>query len=119
MDADIANAEIEREQVAARQRTQIQAIEVEVRNAVKALETAQQRVNAARRGRENAELQLEGERKLFEVGRSTQFLLFQRENTLTLARSSETRAETDFGKALAEVNRVTGRTLEVSGIKID
>ena len=119
VDADIANAEIEREQVAARQRTQIQAIEVEVRNAVKALETAQQRVNAARRGRENAELQLEGERKLFEVGRSTQFLLFQRENTLTLARSSETRAETDFGKALAELNRVTGRTLEVSGIKID
>jgi len=119
VDADIANAELEKEQVAARSRNQIQAIGVEVRNAVKALDTAQQRVIAARRGRANAELQLEGERKLFEVGRSTQYLLFQRENTLTNARNNEIRAETDYNKAMAEYNRATGRVLELNGISID
>jgi len=119
IDADIANAEIEKEQVSARSRIQSQSVTVEVRNAVKGLETAQQRVIAARRGRANAELQLEGERKLFEVGRSTQYLLFQRENTLTNARNNEIRAETDYNKAMAEYNRVTGRVLELNGISID
>lgn len=119
LDADIANAELEQRQVEARQRIQVQAVEVEVRNAVKGLETAQQRVIAARRGRESAELQLEGERKLFEVGRSTQYLLFQRENALASSRSAETRAETDFNKALADYHRATGRVLELNGITID
>ncbi len=119
VDADIANAEIEQQQVGARRRNQIQLIEVEVRNAVKALETAQQRVLSARRGRENAELQLEGERKLFEVGRSTQYLLFQRENALTNSRNNEVRAETDYSKALADYQRATGTILELNGIAVD
>jgi len=119
VDADIANAAIEQQQVGARRRNQIQQIEVEVRNAVKALETAQQRVLSARRGRENAELQLEGERKLFEVGRSTQYLLFQRENALTNARNNEVRAETDYSKAVADYHRATGTVLDLNGIAVD
>jgi outer membrane protein len=119
VDADIATAELERQQVDARSRTQVQVISVEVRNAVKGVETAQQRVLSARRGRENAELQLEGERKLFEVGRSTQFLLFQRENALTNSRNIEIRAETDYNKALADYHRAVGTVLELNGITID
>jgi outer membrane protein TolC len=91
---------------------------VEVRNAVQAVETGRQRVLAARRARENAEIQLEGERKLFENGRSTTFLLFQRENALTNARNAEIRAETDYNKAIANLQRATSTTFQMNNIQV-
>ena len=94
---------------------------VEVRNAVQAVETSRQRVFTARRARENAEMQLEGERKLYEAGssRSSTFLLFQRENTLTNARNAEIRAETDYNKALADLQRVTSTAFRANNITVD
>lgn len=116
--ADLAGAEIGRQRLQAVARTQELNIEVEVRNAVQAVETARQRVLAARSARENAELQLTGERRLFEVGRSTTFLLFQRENQLVNARNQELRAETDHNKALAELQRSTATTLRANSVMI-
>jgi outer membrane protein TolC len=92
---------------------------VEVRNAVQALETARQRVLAARRARENAEELLKGERSLFDAGRSTTFILFQRENALTNARNAEIRAETDYNKAIADLQRATSTTFQMNNIQVD
>ncbi len=117
--ADLAIAELQKTQIDARNRTQEQTVISEVRNAVQAVETARQRVLSSRRGRENAEIQLNGERNLYEAGRSTTFLLFQRENALTNARNSEIRAETDYNKALAELQRVTSSTFRVNNIEFD
>jgi outer membrane protein len=117
--ADLAIAELQKTQIDARTRTQEQTVITEVRNAVQAVETARQRVISSRRGRENAEIQLNGERSLFEAGRSTTFLLFQRENALTNARNSEIRAETDYNKALADLQRVTSSTFRVNNIEFD
>lgn len=117
--ANLAGARILENQIATQTRAQEQAVIVEVRNAVQAVETARQLVATSRRARENAELQLEGERRLFENGRSTTFLLFQRENTLTNARNAEIRAETDYQKALAELHRVTSVTLEQNNIQLE
>jgi outer membrane protein TolC len=117
--ADLAGARIQDEQIQAQSRSQEQAIIAEVRNAVQSVETARQRVLTARRARENAEIQLEGERKLFEVGRSTTFLLFQRENALTNARNSEIRAETDYNKALSDLQRATSTTFRVNNIEVN
>ena len=116
--ANLAGAEITQNQIDARMRSQEQAVIAEVRNAVQAVETARQRVLTARRARENAEKQLEGERQLFESGRSTTFLLFQRENALTAARNSEIRAETDYNKAVADLQRVTSTTFEMNNIVV-
>ena len=91
---------------------------VEVRNAVQAVETSRQRVLAARRARENAQIQLDGERRLFDSGRSTSFLLFQRENALTNARNSEIRAETDYNKAIANLQKATSTTFELNNITV-
>jgi outer membrane protein TolC len=91
---------------------------VEVRNAVQGVETSRQRVLTARRARESAEIQLEGERKLYENGRSTTFLLFQRENSLTNARNAEIRAETDYNKALSDLQRVTSTAFRANNITI-
>ena len=118
-EANLATVRIQREQLAANTRLQEQGVEVEVRNAVQAVETARRRVLAARSARENAELQLAGERRLYEVGRSTTFLLFQRENSLVNARNQELRAETDYNKALAELQRATSTTLRANNVIVD
>jgi outer membrane protein len=117
--ANLAGAEILQSQIATQLRQQEQVVIVEVRNAVQAVETARQRVLTARRARENAEKQLEGERVLFESGKSTTFLLFQRENTLTNARNAEIRAETDYSKAVADLQRATSTTFQINNIEVD
>ena len=117
-EANLATARITREQLDATTRSQELIVEVEVRNAVQAVETARRRVLAARVARENAEVQLAGERRLYQVGRTTTFLLFQRENQLVNARNLELRAETDYNKALAELQRATSTTLRANNVVI-
>src|ERR1044071_1479828 len=78
--ANLAGARIQQDQLAAQTRAQEEVVVFDVRNAVQAVESTRQRVVATRTARENAEIQLEGERKLYDAGRSTTFLLFQREN---------------------------------------
>ena len=117
--ANLAGAQILREQLVASTRSQEQSVEVDVRNAAQAVETARRRVLSARQARENAELQLTGEQRLYQVGRSTTFLLFQRENQLVNARNQELRAETDYNKALAELQRATSTTLRANNVIVE
>ena len=95
-EANLAGARIQQEQLLATTRSQEQIIEVDVRNSAQAVESARQRVLSAREARSNAEMQLEGEQRLYQVGRSTTFLLFQRENALANARASELRTSTSM-----------------------
>ena len=117
--ANLAGARIQQQQTDASLRSQEQTVVAEVRNAVQGVETARQRVLTARRARANAEIQLEGERKLFDVGRSTTFLLFQRENALTNARNAEIRAETDYNKSLSDLQRASSTTFRINNIEVD
>ena len=73
---------------------------------------------AARRARENAEELLKGERALFDAGRSTTYFLFQRENSLANARNLEIRAETDYNKAIADLQRATSTTFQMNNIDV-
>ncbi|HYE65895.1 MAG TPA: TolC family protein, partial [Pyrinomonadaceae bacterium] len=118
-EAQLAGARIERAQLDALTRQQEQGVEVEVRNAAQAVETARRRVLAARAARENAELQLAGEQRLYQVGRSTTFLLFQRENALANARNLELRAEIDYNQALADLQRSTSTTLRANNVIVE
>jgi outer membrane protein TolC len=118
-EANLAGARIQKEQLQASMRSQEQIVEVDVRNSAQAVESARQRVLSAREARTNAEMQLEGEQRLYQVGRSTTFLLFQRENALANARASELRAETDYNKALADLQRATSTTLRANNIIVD
>jgi HAE1 family hydrophobic/amphiphilic exporter-1 len=117
--ANLAGARIQKEQLQAATRSQEQVIEVDVRNSAQAVESARQRVLSAREARINAEAQLEGEQRLYQVGRSTTFLLFQRENALANARASELRSETDYNKALADLQRATSTTLRANNVTVD
>ena len=117
--ANLAGAQITQNQIDTQMRAQEQVVLAEVRNAVQAVETARQRVLTARRARENAEKQLEGEKQLYDAGRSTTFLLFQRENALTAARNAEIRAETDYNKSIADLQRATSTTFELNNITVE
>jgi HAE1 family hydrophobic/amphiphilic exporter-1 len=116
--ANLAGARVQQEQLDAQTRAEEEVVVVEVRNAVQSVETARQRVTTARTARENAEIELAGEQKLYEAGKSTTFLLFQRENTLTNARVAEIRAETDYKKAIAELQRSTSTTFRENNIDV-
>ena len=118
-EANLAGAQIQKEQLLATTRSQQQIIEVDVRNSAQAVESSRQRVLSAREARVNAEQQLEGEQRLYQVGRSTTFLLFQRENALANARASELRAETDYNKALADLQRATSTTLRANNVVVE
>jgi HAE1 family hydrophobic/amphiphilic exporter-1 len=118
-EANLAGARIQGEQLAASMRSTEQTVEADVRNSAQAVETSRMRVLAARESRVNAELQLEGEQRLYQVGRSTTFLLFQRENALTTARAAELRAETDYNKALADLQRATSTTLRANNVMVN
>jgi HAE1 family hydrophobic/amphiphilic exporter-1 len=115
-EANFASTKIARTQLEASTRQTEQVIEVEVRNAAQAVETSRRRVLTARIARQNAELQLQGEQRLYQVGRSTTFLLFQRENALANAKNSELQAETDYNKAVADLQKATSTTLTANNI---
>lgn len=117
--ANLASARIAREQLDASYRSTDQIVEQDVRNAAQAVATAQQRVLSSRLARQSAEQQLDGEQKLYDVGRSTTFLLLQRQNELTAARTSELQAETDYNKALADLQRATSATLRVNNVVVE
>jgi len=117
--ANLAGAKITGERIAAQTRAQEETVLTDVRNAVQAVETARLRVDTARRARQSAETQLAGERKLYDAGRSTTFLLFQRENSLLAAQNAEIRAETDYAKAVADKERATATAFREHNITID
>jgi outer membrane protein len=116
--ANLAGAQIQKEQLDASYRSQDQAVEMDVRNAAQAVDTAQKRVVASRLARESAEQQLAGEQQLYDVGRSTTFLLLQRQNELTTARTTELQAQTDYNKALADLQRATAATMRINNVVV-
>src|SRR6185312_8036857 len=118
-EANYAGARIQKEQVEASMRSTEQLVEVDVRNAAQSVESARLQVMTARETRRNAEIQLEGEQRLYSVGRSTTYLLIQRQNALANARDSEVRAETNYSKAVSNLQHATSTTLNANNIFVD
>jgi len=95
------------------------AIRAEVLDAAAALETADQRIGAARAGREAAETQLSAERDRFATGLTTNFLVLTRQNDLSRARLDEISALTDYRRARTEMARARGSLIEDRGVQVD
>jgi len=94
-------------------------VRAEVLDAAAALETAGQRIEAARAASEAARVQLDAEHDRYRAGLSTNFLVLTRQNDLSRARLDEIAALTDYRKARAEMARATGSLLEERRIEID
>ena len=109
--ADIATAESATRQIAAaRERIRIQ-IAVEVRNAAAALETAGQRIEAARAARAAAEIQLRAEEDRLSAGATTPFFVLTRQNELAAAEVADAAATAAYRRALTELARARGTLL--------
>jgi outer membrane protein TolC len=116
--ANLGRALVEGKQIDAQKQRTLQTIEVEVRNALQAVETSQRRIEAAKSSRRNAELQLKSEQNKFDAGLSTNFLVLDRQNALSLAQGRELKAITDYNKAVSELQRALATTLTSKNIAI-
>jgi len=101
------------------QREQLEElIQVDVRNAVQSVTTAQARLRAAAAARSASEQQYASEQRKLDAGQSTVFLVLERQTALTTARGNELRAQTELNKALADLQRATGNALEQNRVEI-
>jgi outer membrane protein TolC len=95
------------------------SVRADVLNAAASLETAGQRIEAARAGREAAEVQLSAEQDRYDAGLSTNFLVLTRQNDLSNARLQEIAAHADYRKAHTELARATGTLLEQREVDLE
>ncbi len=96
-----------------------QQVVIEVRTAVRGVETDRKRIYATREGTKEAREQLRAEQEKFNVGQATTYNVLDMQEDLAIALSSEIRALADWRVSLAELHRVTAQTLRESNIKID
>ncbi len=78
-----------------------QAIEADVRNALQCIDSAEQRLSAARLKQESAEEEYQSEQRRFGRGASTLFLVQQRQLNMVTSRSQVYRAEADLNEAVS------------------
>jgi outer membrane protein TolC len=117
--SDYALAKAGREQSVLRLKHQEQQVALEVRNAVRAVQTDYERVQAYRLARELAAGKLEAEEKKLLVGLSTNYIVLQYQRDLAVTRAAELRASIDYSLSLANLERVQGTTLKSRNIRLD
>jgi outer membrane protein TolC len=94
-----------------------QQIMVGVKDAIQQAQSSFQRVGATRAARRFAEEALAAEEKKLANGKSTSFEVLRLQRDLTQARFDETRALTDYNRALAQVRQRKGTTLIKFGLE--
>jgi outer membrane protein TolC len=96
-----------------------QTIRVDVRTAVRNVESGVKRVQAAQSNTVLQRKTLEAEQKKFENGMSTSFEVLRIQTDLLNAQVSLIRAVLDYNKALADLERAKGTLLEARGFTLD
>ncbi len=100
------------------QREQLeQNIQVDVRNALQALRTAEARLRAAAISRENSAKQYDSEQRKLDSGQSDVYKVLERQTALTTARSNELRAQTELNKSIADLQKATGNSLKANNVE--
>lgn len=115
--AEYARARISLDQSKLRMEAQEQQVFLDVRNAVRSVQTDYKRVQGYNKARELAEKKLEAEEKKLKVGLTTNYLVLQYQRDLATTRSSELRAIVDYNLSLARLNNALGITLDEKNIK--
>ena len=117
-EGQLGHALVEGKRIATQREQLEQLIQVEVRNALQSLTTAEARVRSAAVARADAEQQYESEKRKLDAGQSTVFLVLERQTALAAARGNELRAQTDLNKAIAELQRATGNSLTANNVTV-
>ncbi|HZE63851.1 MAG TPA: TolC family protein [Pyrinomonadaceae bacterium] len=117
-DAQLGRSLVEGERLATQREQLQQSIQVEVRNALQLVRSAEARLHAAVIQRQASEQQYQSEQRKLDAGQSTVFLVLERQTALTTARGNELRAQTDLNKAIADLQRATGNALTTNSIVV-
>jgi HAE1 family hydrophobic/amphiphilic exporter-1 len=105
-EAALARTRVLRTQIQAQLRNQQLQVETEVRQRARQAQTNQQRVQSTRASRELQERRLDAEERKFAAGTSTNFLVFQAQRDLAVARNNELRAILDYNQSLVDLETV-------------
>jgi outer membrane protein TolC len=116
--AQYAQAKVSMEQAELNLKNQEQQVFLEIRDAVRNVQTNYKRIQAYKIARELAEEKLEVEEKKLKVGLTTNYLVLQHQRDLANARSAELRAVIDYNLSLAVLDRALGMTLDKKNIKM-
>jgi outer membrane protein TolC len=116
--AQYAQAKVSLEQATLSLKNQEQQVYLEIRNAVRAVQTNYERVQAYRVARELADKKLEAEQKKLKVGLTTDYVVLNYQRDLANAQSAELKAIIDYNLSLADLERATGTSLSNRNIKI-
>jgi outer membrane protein len=104
--ANLARVQLQYEQA----QTQLKSLEMQVvmqvRAAARNVNTNQQRVASAKASRELQEKKLEAEEKKLAAGMSSTFLVIQAQRDLSLARTAEIQAISDYNKSVVDFEAV-------------
>ncbi|MCA1635692.1 MAG: TolC family protein [Acidobacteria bacterium] len=117
-EAQLGRSLVERERIRTQREQLEQLIQVDVRNALQFVRTAESRLRAAASARTSSEQQYASEQRKLDSGQSTVFLVLERQTALTNARGNELRAQTELNKAIAELQRATGNALEENRVEL-
>ncbi len=115
--AQLGHSLVEAERIEVQREQLEQGIQVEIRNALQSIRTAEARLRATAIARENTAKQYESEQRKLDNGQSDVYKVLERQTALTTARSTELRARTDLNKAIAELQRATGNSLKANDIE--
>jgi outer membrane protein TolC len=113
-----AQARISLDQALASFKVQEQQLALEVRSAVRGVETNYMRAEAYRLARELAQKRLEAEEEKFRVGLSTNYFVLQYQRDLTNQQSMELKSLIDYNLSLAKLAQVTGVSLKDKNISL-
>jgi len=116
--ADYVRAKMEWEKSQLELENTEKQIFLEVKNAVRDIETNAKRVQAYGLARELAEQRLEAEVKKLNVGLTTNYFVLQYQEGLARERSQELRSLIDYNLAWARLEQAVGSSLEKRNIKI-
>jgi HAE1 family hydrophobic/amphiphilic exporter-1 len=118
-EAQLGRSLVEGERIQTQREQLEQSIQVEVRNALQSMRSAEARLRAAVATREANEQQFASEQRKLDAGQSTTFLVLERQTALTSARSMELKAQTDLNKAIADLQRATGNSLRANSVVVN
>lgn len=116
--AQLGRSLVEGQRIATQREQLEQQIQVDVRNALQVVRSAEARLRSAVIARQASEQQYQSEQRKLDAGQSTVFLVLERQTALTTARGNELRAQTDLNKAIAELQRATGNALTSNNIVV-
>jgi HAE1 family hydrophobic/amphiphilic exporter-1 len=117
-EAELGRSLVESQKITSQREQLEQSIQVDVRNALQTMRSAEARLRAAAANRESSEQQYSSEKRKLDAGQSTVFLVLERQTALTTARGNELKAQTDLNKSIADLQRATGNALKINSIVV-